>query len=150
MKRFNNWSNNRPPPRRSHFSRPPTKFDPRIDNSREILASFTFRTVRAEQGEDNERLMRRFKRVVEGAGVLAEIKRREAYKSPGEKRREREMKSIKNARKRQAKLDRMTDYDSKKINVRPPSDRRGGYNGGNRRPYNQAPVTTTEPGTVAE
>jgi small subunit ribosomal protein S21 len=137
MRKFNSWNNNgnsRPPNRRPAF-RPLGKFDLRVDVSREILSSFTFRMVKAEPGEDNERLLRRFKRIVESTGILSELKKREYYKSPSEDRRERHMKAIKNSRKRQAKLERYADYDSKKVNTRPPPQQQ--Y----RRPsYNQAPV----------
>lgn len=125
MKKFNNWNNNRQYRPKVPF-RHPAKFDPTVDTSRELMNSFTFRTVKAEYGEDNERLLRRFKRVVEASGVLSEIKKREHFKSNGQKRRERHMKAVKNARKRQAKMERWADYDSKKVppkfnNRRPPS-----------------------------
>jgi small subunit ribosomal protein S21 len=125
MKKFNNWNSNRSQHnrRQQSYHRPSGKFDPRTDTSYELLDSFTFRTVKAEPGEDADRLIRRFKRVVEASGVLSEIKKREHFKSNGQKKRERQMKSIKNARKRKAKLDKM-DFDSKKINTRPNPQRR--------------------------
>jgi small subunit ribosomal protein S21 len=116
--RFNGVNNNRQYRGRPPF-RPVGKFDPRVDNSREIYNSFTFRTVKAEYGDDNERLLRRFKRVIESSGILSEIKKREYFKSAGQKRKERHIKAIKNAKKRQAKMERMVDYDSKKVNTRP-------------------------------
>jgi small subunit ribosomal protein S21 len=125
MRKFNNWESNRPyQNRRPPQHRPLGKFDPRVDNSQDLLNSFTFRTVKAEPGEDNERLIRRFKRVVEASGVLSEIKKREHFKSKSQKRRERHMKAIKNARKRQAKLEMMMDFDSKKVKFRPYTPRR--------------------------
>lgn len=124
MKKFSHWNTNRPQYNRRPPYRPVGKFDPRVDNSREIYNSFTFRTVRAEYGDDNERLLRRFKRVIESSGILSEIKKREHFKSAGQKRKERHIKAVKNARKRQAKMDRMADYDSKKVNTRPYTPRR--------------------------
>jgi len=124
MRKFNNWNNNRSPQYRRTSFRPVGKFDPRIDNSEEILKSFTFRTVVADYGEDTERLLRRFKRVVEASGILSEIRKREHHKSCGQIRRERHLKSIKNVRKRQAKAERFADYDSKKPANRPYNQRR--------------------------
>ena len=123
MRKFSNWGNNRSQQNRRPMNRPLGKFDPRVDNSSEILASFTFRTVKASYGDDSERLLRKFKRVVEASGVLSEIKKREHFKSRSQKRREQKMKSIKNVRKRQAKLERMLDFDSKKANPRPYNQR---------------------------
>lgn len=124
MRKFNHWGNNRPQYNRKPLFRPLGKFDLRVDNSADIMASFTFRKVKAEPGEDNDRLVRRFKRVIEASGVLSEIKKREYFKSDGQKRRERHMKAVKNSKKRQAKMERMMDYDSKKVTVRPSQSRR--------------------------
>ncbi len=118
MRKFNNW-NNRPYVKKAPYRPANTKFDLRVDNSREILASFTFRQVKAEPYEDNDRLLKRFKRVIEGSGLFSELKEREYFKSNGQKSRERLQKSLKNARKRQAKADRI-DYDSKKFVPRNP------------------------------
>lgn len=124
MRKFNSWGNNRQHQHRGQMNGPLGKFDPRVDNSREILNSFTFRTVKADYGEDSERLLRRFKRVVEASGVMAELKKREHFKSSSQKRREQRLESMKNVRKRKAKLERMMDFDSKKVITRPHNQRR--------------------------
>lgn len=99
------------------------KFDPRVDNSEDIRKSFINRTVKAEYGEDPERLVRRFKRVVEASGVLSELKKRAFYKSPGQLAREAELKALKNIKKKKARAEKFQDYDSKRINPRPNSGR---------------------------
>ncbi|BDG61418.1 30S ribosomal protein S21 [Caldinitratiruptor microaerophilus] len=52
--------------------------------------------VRVGKGESLDSALRRFKRSVQKAGVLAEIRRREAYDPPSVKRKKKE----KSARKR--------------------------------------------------
>lgn len=58
--------------------------------------------VNARHNEDIDSLLKRFKKAVEQAGILAEVRRREAYEKPGDKKRK---KSV-IARKRMAKLNR--------------------------------------------
>ncbi len=118
MRKFNNW-NNRPYIKKTPYRPSNTKFDLRVDHSSEVLASFTFRQVKAEPYEDNDRLLKRFKRLIEGSGLFSELKKREYFKSEGQKKRERMQKSLKNAKKAQAKASRI-DYDSKKFVPRNP------------------------------
>lgn len=58
------------------------------------------RYVVLRDGEHVESLMKRFKRVVESSGVMRELKRREYYMSPSEKRRDKKAKALKRLRKR--------------------------------------------------
>ena len=132
MRKFNRPNNNRQRfgdgNRRPRFTRPVREIpsDPSKVDTEQVLKSFTNLTVRAFANEDNDHLIKRFKRMVEGAGVLSEIKKREHYKSPGQKRRERQLKSIKNARKKKARQERFdSHYDDKKVSFRPrPQDQR--------------------------
>ncbi len=55
--------------------------------------------VKAQDGEDFERLLKRFKKEVEKAGILSELKKREFYEKPSEKRKRR----LKAARRRAMK-----------------------------------------------
>ncbi len=59
--------------------------------------------VALRDGESTESLIRRFKRMVESSGVLKELRRREYYLSPTEKRKEKGRR----AAKRRAKAARM-------------------------------------------
>lgn len=52
--------------------------------------------------ENIERMLRRFKRVAESAGILAEVKRRRSYEKPSEKKRRKRKDAI-----RKAMLDKM-------------------------------------------
>lgn len=78
------------------------------------------KVVRRE-GEDVESLLRRFKRKVNDAEILHDMKRHEFYLSPSqkdrEKRKEAELKRRKYERI-QARFNR-PDYDSKQVNPRP-------------------------------
>ncbi|GAB4431179.1 MAG: 30S ribosomal protein S21 [bacterium] len=55
--------------------------------------------VKAQEGEDFERLLKRFKKEVEKAGILSELKKREFYEKPSEKKKRR----LKAARRRAMK-----------------------------------------------
>lgn len=63
--------------------------------------------VKALDGEDFERLLKRFKKEVEKAGILSELKKREFYEKPSEKRKRRlkaaRRRAIKRARKEKIK-----------------------------------------------
>jgi len=59
--------------------------------------------IDAKGGTENvERMLRRFKRVAESAGILSELKKRRSYEKPSEKKR----RKLKDALRR-AKLERM-------------------------------------------
>jgi len=47
--------------------------------------------------ENIERMLRRFKRVAESAGILAEVKRRRSYEKPSEKKRRKRKDAIRKA-----------------------------------------------------
>ena len=103
MKKFNNQRK----PFRPRFDRNPvsnrpvekdiTKIDPKA-----ILDSFNKLTTKARYGENPEQLVRRFKRMVENAGILGEVKKREHYKAPAVKRREKKAKAKKRFLKKKA------------------------------------------------
>ncbi len=59
--------------------------------------------AKARPGESFESLMRRFKRAVERSGILSELKEREYYEKPSDKRKRREAAAIKRELKRQEK-----------------------------------------------
>jgi small subunit ribosomal protein S21 len=59
--------------------------------------------VRAIEGEDFERLLKRFKKEVEKAGVLSELKKREFYEKPSEKKKRRQKAARRRALKRARK-----------------------------------------------
>lgn len=107
-KRFNYRDDRRP----SRFTRRYTNFenqDLRVDATADVLKTFEMRRVTRRPYEDNEQLMKRFKRVVENSGVIGELKKREFYQSPGQKRREKVMKAKKRARKKKAMMRRFED-----------------------------------------
>ncbi len=62
--------------------------------------------VKALEGEDFERLLKRFKKEVEKAGVLSELKKREFYEKPSERKK----KKLKAARRRALKKARKEKY----------------------------------------
>ncbi len=62
--------------------------------------------VKAFEGEDFERLLKRFKKEVEKAGILSELKKREFYEKPSEKKK----KKLKAARRRALKKARKEKY----------------------------------------
>lgn len=75
-------------------NRPVEKDITKVD-TKAILDSFNKLTVKARYGESPEQLVRRFKRMVENAGILGEIKKRQSYKAPAVKRREKKAKAAK-------------------------------------------------------
>ncbi len=56
--------------------------------------------VRVRDNEGFEQAMRRFKRVVEKAGVLAEVRKRKHFQSPSQKRQQDIAAAIKRSRKK--------------------------------------------------
>jgi small subunit ribosomal protein S21 len=62
--------------------------------------SFTGRCVKKRENESTENLIRRFKRSVENAGVLREVKKREFYMTRSQKRRDKSKRALKRLRKR--------------------------------------------------
>lgn len=55
--------------------------------------------VYLRDGETSDNLIRRFKKIVELAGIMKELKRREYYLSPSQKKKEKRKKAAKRARK---------------------------------------------------
>lgn len=69
------------------------------------------RGVVLQDGESSEQLIRRFKKVVEASGVMRELKRREYYLSPSQKKREKKKRAMKKARKKNRFPDSPNDND---------------------------------------
>lgn len=61
------------------------------------------RETRARPGESTDDLLKRFKRKSEHSGVLKEYRRRESYKSKGDKKREKKLKALKHRRREERK-----------------------------------------------
>lgn len=59
--------------------------------------------VEARKGESGEKLIQRFKRLVNKDGVLKEWKQRSRYEKPSERRRRKEKERVKNLRKAERK-----------------------------------------------
>lgn len=53
-----------------------------------------------KEGESYESFIRRFRRACENAGILREVKRREYYEKPSEKRKRREAEARRRAHRR--------------------------------------------------
>lgn len=81
----------------------PTELHPsKVNNAEALFQSFNKRSVQRRSYEDNDQLVRRFKRVVEASGVMGELKKREFYMSRGQKDRDKLKKAEKRAKKRRA------------------------------------------------
>lgn len=61
------------------------------------------RTTKARPGESTDELLKRFKRKSEHSGVLKEYRKREYYKSKGEKKREKKLKALKHRKREERK-----------------------------------------------
>lgn len=72
------------------------------NNSEELMATFNGRCVVARPYESAESLLKRFKRSVESSGVLAELKKREYFRSESTKKKEKSARAQKKARKSRA------------------------------------------------
>ena len=59
--------------------------------------------VEARKGESGERLLQRFKRLVNKEGILKELKKRARYEKPSEKRRRAAKERVKALRKAESK-----------------------------------------------
>jgi len=57
-------------------------------------------TVRVKEGENAEYALRRFKRACEKAGILTELRRREAYEKPTTERKRKKAAAVKRNMKR--------------------------------------------------
>lgn len=65
-----------------------------------FLNTFSGRKVKRRENDTNDSLIRRFKKMVESAGILKEVKKREHYLSPSQKKREKKKRALKRLRKR--------------------------------------------------
>lgn len=107
MKKFNSSQKK---PFRPRFDRNPVSNRPvekditKIDE-KAIFDSFNKLTAKARYGEHPEALFRRFKRMVDNAGILGEVKKRESYVAPAAKRRDKKLKAKKRFLKNKAKND---------------------------------------------
>lgn len=61
------------------------------------------------EGENIESVLRRFKKVVDSAGIMKELKNREFYMSKSQKIREKKKKALKRLRKRERAMRRYHD-----------------------------------------
>ena len=66
--------------------------------------------IKITSGDYVEKALRKFKRLVEKSGVIAEIKRRRSYEKPSEKRKRKLEESEK---KRKKKIRKYSKYESK-------------------------------------
>ena len=64
-----------------------------------ILQEFIMAEVRARPGEGVESLLKRFKKVVENAGILADYRRKESYEKPSVEKKRKKAAAIKRAKK---------------------------------------------------
>ena len=76
------------------------------------LEVYIMATVRRREGESLESMLHRFKRVVNDAGIMSEVKKREYYKSKSVKKREKRaaaqqkrLKQERAMRRRMSKMD---------------------------------------------
>lgn len=59
----------------------------------------------ARQGESFDSMLKRFKKAVEQAGIIAEVRKREYYEKPSVKRRRKRAAAIKRIMKKQRKME---------------------------------------------
>ena len=59
--------------------------------------------VKAKPNESLDSMLRRFKKEVTKSGLIYELRKREAYMSPGEKRRKKSAEALKRLKRKQAK-----------------------------------------------
>ena len=111
-----------------HWS-PPPHLSP-YERSVWLYNSFTGRVVKARDNESVDNLLRRFKKSVESAGVMRELKRREYYLSKSQKRREKRKRALKRLRKRMKIEQALAEQEEKRSarshqHDRPPRTREG-------------------------
>lgn len=96
-----------------------------------LLNTFNGCKVVRRENESNENLIRRFKKLVEQAGITRELKSREFYMSTAQKKRDKKKKALKRLRKN-AKLEMGDDIDPKTV-IRSAQDTDGPDNRGPQR-----------------
>ena len=62
--------------------------------------------VRRQNGEDNERLLRRFIKKMKKSGIIEEVLERRFYEKPSDKKRKEKARNINNWKREQRKLER--------------------------------------------
>ena len=92
---------------------PPPHLTP-YEKSVWLMNSFTGRAVKLRNNESVDNLLRRFKKKVEQAGILKEIKKREYYLSPSQKKREKRKKALKRRRKLEKRMAAFQDFEEVK------------------------------------
>lgn len=100
--------------RNNHFTRQPSNNNDRpvrkqstlspYEESVILLDSMPGPKVKAMEGESNDQLIRRFRKVVEYSGLLHELKKREFYQSPSEKKKDKKRRAMKKLKKRQRRV----------------------------------------------
>ncbi len=106
----------------NRFQRKPMAPTDPYENSVWFLNTFNKRQVVRGFDDSNDSMLRKFKRIVEASGIIRELKKREFYQSKSQKKREKKKRALKRLRKN-AKLEELIDYDSKKV-FKPSNDRR--------------------------
>jgi len=67
-------------------------------------------TVRVNEGESFENALRRFKKLCEKAGILSEVRKREAFEKPSVRRKKKSLAARKRAEKKSKKPYREPQY----------------------------------------
>lgn len=79
--------------------------------------------VKAKPGESFESLIKRFKKAVEGSGILADLKKHEFYEKPSAKRKRKQAAARKRALKNQKKMARFSARKVSNVNFKWNKDR---------------------------
>ena len=61
-------------------------------------------TIRVKDGESFEGALKRFKKLVEKSGVLTELRKREFYEKPSQKKKRKKLQAIKRGQRSQKKF----------------------------------------------
>lgn len=69
-----------------------------------FLSSMSGPVVKLMDGESNDQLIRRFKKLVEYSGLLHELKKREFYLSPSQKVKDKKRRALKKLKKRMKRV----------------------------------------------
>ena len=80
--------------------------------------------VYAKPGENVESLLRRFKKLVDKSGIIADFKKHQTYEKPSVKRKRKHIAAVKRAVKKDRKTESFKNYDSKNVNRKPREDNR--------------------------
>jgi len=94
-----NRSRNDGRPKKPRDWTPPSYLDS-YGKSAWLMKTFNGRHVERREYDSNDSMIRRFKKVVEAAGILKELKRREYYLTPSQNKRDKKKRALKRLRKR--------------------------------------------------